>query len=60
MNRRRKALASPDNAGELFGLWADEGIRSVSHRDTVTREKWRWSPRDGTPAGIGDAMIAIL
>ena len=49
----------PDNEGEGFGFLAlarsdgGGGINSLQYRDTVTGDRWRWSPSDG-PLNIMD------
>lgn len=55
-----------DNGSELFGLWAyadplnDREIKSVSYKDTVSGERWRWPFGDGEVFSIPDLMIEII
>ncbi len=55
-----------DNGNEPFGIWAydsplsSQEIKSVSYKDSVTGERWKWPLRDGEVFDIPDLMIEII
>ena len=53
-----------DNDGQKFGFFArdsegDGEIRSISHKDRITRQRWRWSPADGE-SRYDDMVVELL
>ena len=51
-----------DNDEQNFGLYASTwwGVSSVSFRDTVTGERWSWTPRGRHVTMMPDLEVQLL
>ena len=52
-------LSSDGGEGGTFGFFALDDIASISHRDTTSGDKWKWSPDEGT-LNIDDFLAELV